>query len=429
MKRGGGRKRKGRGATAAGEPSADPAAATAPAAATPPAPRARRGSATGARRTTDTAVRRADARRAGEVTNVKRAGEVTNARRAGEVTNVRRGAARPEGADDELDTIEADPSLAQKLERLRARLIDPARPLEIAVCEGSPASQQRAREVLASLGCRIAPEAKPDAIRARAADRPLDAVLIGLPEGAALVAGLIERAPRPIVIASIAGALDDAGPRARAAGADLLVLRPHHKDSIAPALYAAIQLANLAIEREVARLQEAAARERLAHYGQADATTGFRHFDFFKQVLLTELKRAKRYGYSLAAAVVAFDPWPGPPPPPAVVRQLRKLVAGAIAANVRDIDMPVDLAADRMLVFLPYTDADGAEHVGRRIAQAVREHVEVREGDEAHRATVSIGIAAQRDGQPVSFARLMRDANSALRAATLKGRGRVVVRT
>jgi len=41
---------------------------------------------------------------------------------------------------------------------------------------------------------------------------------------------------------------------------------------------------------------------------------------------------------------------------------------------------------------------------------------------------VSIGIAALKEGKPVSFARLMRDATSALKAAQLRGGDQVVVR-
>jgi PleD family two-component response regulator len=289
-------------------------------------------------------------------------------------------------------------------------------------------SKQRARELLVALGCTVAGETTVDALLARPIGAPPDVVLVGLPEGQRIVTAFAGRERRPVIIAALAGPLGSAPERADAAGADLLVLRPHSTDSLIPALHAAQRVARLRGERDLARAGEATARDRLARYGQADTATGFRHFDFFKQVLVMELKRAKRYGYSLAASVVAFDPWPGEPPPPSAVRRLRSQVATAITASIRDIDMPVDLASDRVLVFLPYTDLPGAEQVGRRIAQAVREHGEVAELGATYRVTVSIGIAAQRQGQPVSFARLMRDASTALRAAMLKGGGRVVVR-
>jgi PleD family two-component response regulator len=91
--------------------------------------------------------------------------------------------------------------------------------------------------------------------------------------------------------------------------------------------------------------------------------------------------------------------------------------------------LPVDYADDRFLVFLPYTDLAGAEHVGNRIAKAVRSFgtLSDSEGREC-RVSVSVGIAAARPGKPLSFARIMRDASAAVRASQLKGGGQVVVR-
>ena len=171
-------------------------------------------------------------------------------------------------------------------------------------------------------------------------------------------------------------------------------------------------------------------RERMKRFGQSDLATNFFHMEFFERVLVMELKRARRYGYSLAACLVGLDAWlDEPPPPPPVAVTLRSQVANAIAAIVRDIDMPVDLAEDRMLVFLPYADLDGAVRVGKRIAASVARLSEAIDGEGRRwRSTVSIGIAALKQGKPVSFARLMREATSALKAAHLRGGAQVVVR-
>jgi diguanylate cyclase (GGDEF)-like protein len=218
-------------------------------------------------------------------------------------------------------------------------------------------------------------------------------------------------------------------PRAREAGADLFLLRPHSRDSLVTVLQAA---AAVQTERRAARAQQATAdglRQRLLRYGQADAVTGFQHFDFFEHLLVMELKRARRYGYPLAVCLVANDPWERKQAPPAeAARTLRTRVAAAITACIRDIDVPVDFAEDRFLVFLPYTDIDGAELVGRRVAQVVKSQGSVSDGDKRWRMSVSVGIAATRPGAPLSFAKLMRDASAAVRAAQLKGGGRVVVR-
>ncbi len=313
-----------------------------------------------------------------------------------------------------------------------AEVVGPAVAFEVAVCESNRVSHERARSLLAELGYQVAAEQDEAAIVARLHDAPPRAVLAGLPERAGLIkACLATELERPVVIAALVAPSVTARSRAAAAGADLFAVRPHGRDSLAAALQAAEQIAALRDKVTALRGSEGLLRERLQRHGQSDLATGFFHIEFFEHVLVLELKRAKRYGYTLAACLVALDAWLEPEPPPAAVgRRLRSLVANTIAELVRDVDMPVDLTEDRMLVFLPFTDLDGATRVGRRIAAAVTAQEDVTDGDgKTWRPAVSIGIAALRPGRPISFARLMRDATTALRAAQLKGGDRVVVRT
>jgi len=81
-------------------------------------------------------------------------------------------------------------------------------------------------------------------------------------------------------------------------------------------------------------------------------------------------------------------------------------------------------------VFFPATDLAGAGRGGKRLEAGVGQ-IEgvVGQGGVAVRPTVSVGIAALKPGKGVSFARLVRDAGMALRAAQLKGGARVVVKT
>jgi diguanylate cyclase (GGDEF)-like protein len=303
---------------------------------------------------------------------------------------------------------------------------------EIAVCESNRISHERATSLLAELGYAVSPEQDEEAIIGRLRTSPPAAVLLGLPERAGLIAQCRALEPeRPIVIAALVAPSATARSRAETAGADLFAVRPHGRDSLAAAVHAAEQMARLRDQVTRLRGSEGLLRERLQRYGQSDLATGFFHIEFFEHVLLMELKRARRYGYTLAACLIALDAWREPAPPPAAVRRrLRTVVATTITRIVRDIDMPVDLTEDRMLLFLPFTDLDGATKVGRRIAAAVHEASAVSDGDgRSWLPAVSIGIAALREGKPVSFARLMRDATAALRAAQLKGGDRVVVRT
>lgn len=302
---------------------------------------------------------------------------------------------------------------------------------EIAVAESGPSNQRRAQELLDGLGYRVALDADAESLPARLRESPPDAVIIGLPDHSALVDECLAREPnRPIVIVSLPSPVTSARARSLEARADLFTMRPHSRDSLAAVTRAAEQMASLRSRIRSLRGSEDLLRERMKRFGQSDLATGFFHIDFFERVLVMELKRAKRYGYSLAACLVGLDAWTeDAQPAPAVATRLRRQAAEAIAKIVRDIDVPVDLADDRMLVFLPYTDLDGATRVGERIAKAVAAGPEVREGEQVLPHTVSVGIAALRQGKPVSFAKLTRDATQALKAARLKGGNQVVARS
>lgn len=301
----------------------------------------------------------------------------------------------------------------------------------VAVFDETNANRKRATELCAELGYRVITDssAKKVAEALRGDDAP-DAVLVGVPGGEDLIAAARAREGVAIpVIAALAGPAATAAARCDEVGADLFAVRPLAADSLATALRAArrINVARSRLRATETTLE--GVQERLQRYGESDTLTGFQHFDFFERLLVMELKRAKRYGYSLAMCLVAIDPWDGDEPSPDAVRKLRARVAQAVAASIRDIDWPVDVSEDRFLVFLPHADLAGAERVGRRIADVVRTAGSIADGDRTLQMSVSVGISALRAGKPVSFARLMRDAQQAVRAAQLKGGGRVVVRT
>jgi len=304
--------------------------------------------------------------------------------------------------------------------------------VSLCIFESGKATQQRASKVATELGYKVGSEKTVDAINARITGHdPPDVVIVGVPGGEAIIEVVKQMAgERPVVIAAVAGPATTARARAEELEADLVTLRPHGTDGMTSVLMSASQVSCERSRVRALQGNEEILRERLQRYGQADVSTGFQHFDFFKRILIMELKRAKRYGYSLAACLIGMDPWaPGEPEPsPSASSKLRTKVAAAITSVVRDIDVPVDYAEDRILVFLPYTDIKGAERVGNRLAKAVRSHGTVKDGGRRFKLTVSVGIAAVPEGKPISFAKLMRDANAAVRAAQLKGGDRVVVR-
>lgn len=160
-----------------------------------------------------------------------------------------------------------------------------------------------------------------------------------------------------------------------------------------------------------------------------NSRTGFYQFEFIKDLLVVEVRRAKRYGYPLAIILVGLDAIPALHElnRPTLQREITGGLAVAIAKSIRDIDIPIHYADDRILVFLPHTDLAGAEEVGRRIKRRIKRITYRGEGLTAQ-LTASVGVAGIAAGENFTFARLIKDATAALRAAQLKGGDRVMKR-
>jgi diguanylate cyclase (GGDEF)-like protein len=240
-------------------------------------------------------------------------------------------------------------------------------------------------------------------------------------------AALQQGRDRPSLLVGISGHSSEAAAQCDALDADSFLIRPYRRDAVACALRVAAALHGE--RRRSVRLEAdlAMERTRLLRHGEADPTTGFPHFEFFKKLLLLELKRARRYGYSLAACLVAMDTSKLDGVSAAAQKAIHGDVARRLRSVIRDIDLPVDYADGKFLVFLPYTDLAGAKSVGQRLEASVRGDT-IEDGERTIEITVSVGIAALKPGRMVSFARLIRDASLALRAAQLKGGGRVVAK-
>jgi GGDEF domain-containing protein len=309
--------------------------------------------------------------------------------------------------------------------------VDAPASAQIAIHELTVGQVGLARAVAESLGLAVvAAEAGQDGVAGIVAhlrdDEPPGVILVGLPGGAHALDVARALGPRkPVMIAASNGPAATAHALARTHGADLFAVRPHDADRLGPVLAAAARIAEERASLVVSKGTEDLLRARLDQYGRADTATGFQQFEFFQRVLELELKRAKRYGYALSVCLLG-QLVPSRPPPPDVARALRVRAAAAIAATVRDIDLPTEIGDDRFLVLLPYTDIDGAAQVGRRMVAAVAGHEPVTSQGRAWRTRVVAGVAGLHAGAPVSFARLMKDASTGLRDARERGLDLVV---
>jgi len=157
--------------------------------------------------------------------------------------------------------------------------------------------------------------------------------------------------------------------------------------------------------------------------GILDVATSFYTFSHFKEVLFVEVKRARRYGFPLALALIAFDPVDGKLNDELQV-QLMSGVALAIRRSLRDTDYPVQYSPDRVLLLMPHTDLAGSLIVARRITERVSKAI-LQAGDEVLHPTISVGVAAGEPGRDYGFSELVRQAQDGLEAATAQGGNRV----
>jgi hypothetical protein len=248
----------------------------------------------------------------------------------------------------------------------------------------------------------------------------IDAVIAALPGGEPVIAAALALEPRrPVVIVSLTAPAVDAIERAHAAGADLVATRPHDVDRLAPVLFAA---SRLLVEKRVAltaRGAEAVLRARLDEIADHEPG-GLMPFEMFQRVLELEMKRAKRYEYPLSVALFAVEVAP-PPPPPGIRGILRARAGTALIHTIRDIDIATQLDHERFLVLLPYTDLKGSAGLARRVIASVAALDPVVAGGRAFPPRVVGAVAGALPGQPLSFAKLMKDATRALEQARRDG--------
>lgn len=158
--------------------------------------------------------------------------------------------------------------------------------------------------------------------------------------------------------------------------------------------------------------------------GMTDPFTGFFTFGHFKELLFVEVKRARRYGFPVAIALVAFDDLKIH-----VDAQLHAQLFGglalAIRRSLRDTDYPVQYSADRVLLLMPHTDLQGALIVARRICERVAK-ASLSSGEQIIRPTISAGVAAAqaKEGE-FSFGDMALRAQRALDEAIGAGGNRV----
>jgi hypothetical protein len=247
----------------------------------------------------------------------------------------------------------------------------------------------------------------------RSSSHALDAVIVALPSGEAIIdAALALEARRPIIIAAVTGRSVDAVQKAIGVGADLVTARPHDVERFAPLLLAAGRIE--AERRSVDQL-----RAKLDELSDAEPR-GLQTLDIFERNIDREIKRAKKFDYPLSVLMFSVE-IPAPAPPPFILGILRARAGNALINSIRDIDSATRLDDERFLVLSPYTDLSGATNLARRIVAAVAKGDPVVSSGRTFFPRVVGGVAGAKRGEAVTYTKLVKEATQALENARRDG--------
>jgi CheY-like chemotaxis protein len=257
----------------------------------------------------------------------------------------------------------------------------------------------------------------------RAVVGDVDALMIGVPGGEPLIDAALAHGPgRPVVIAACTSSAVEAVRRAAAAGADLVAVRPHDLERLAPILFAAARLVDQ--RRQLVAVPRPAVDPPDGLAGLPEVTErepgALQSFELFERAAALELERARRYAYPLAVAMFSVDIVPSPPPP-GVQGILRARAGNALVNAIRDVDLVTELAQERFLVLLPYTDRLVGAEVARRIISAVAAGDPVIAGGRTFSPRLIGAVAGVRPGAKVSFPELLGDVTQLLEQAAVTG--------
>lgn len=262
-------------------------------------------------------------------------------------------------------------------------------------------------------------------------------------DGAALCQKLKERYPLVPVVLVYPPENDDPEAHAAAAGADAYLVGPLKRASVVFCGKTVLQIR--ALKETIERLEEEAKEKRRLPEREEEVTDpgvspppatasaqtpleGSPHsssdFEFFKKLLLMEVKRSRRYRYPVSFLLVGVDHFVerSQPLPQKARTEVLAEVLRTLTESVRDIDLAMPFTEGRFLIFLPHTPRAGA----RVVAGRVRERMPKIQAP--WEVTASIGVAAyepRAEDEKVSFGTLMKEAADALRKAQLAGGNRV----
>jgi diguanylate cyclase (GGDEF)-like protein len=169
-------------------------------------------------------------------------------------------------------------------------------------------------------------------------------------------------------------------------------------------------------------------KKRLEQLAIQDELTGVYNYRYMHTRLLEEFKRAQRYRYPLACAMIDIDHFKqfndefGHDVGDAVLRE----VAVRIGQAVREVDVVARYGGEEFLLVLPNTHFAGALTVADRVWRSVGGKPVIA-AEKKHKVTVSVGVSLYPSRDIKSKDQLLKSADEALYRAKNEGRDRICV--
>jgi len=171
-----------------------------------------------------------------------------------------------------------------------------------------------------------------------------------------------------------------------------------------------------------------AGKKRLEQLAIQDELTGVYNYRYLQTRLGEEFKRAQRYRYPLACAMIDLDRFKtvndefGHDVGDLVLREVAQRISGV----VRDVDVVARYGGEEFLLVLPNTHFAGALTVAERVWRTVGQK-SISVGDRRHKITVSVGVSLYPSRDIKSKDQLLKAADEAVSRAKQEGRDRICV--
>ncbi len=200
-------------------------------------------------------------------------------------------------------------------------------------------------------------------------------------------------------------------------------------DDIAATQHKLVRLNSELEDRVLLRTQALEdANRRLKDMAARDSLTGLYNRRHFSDLLSQIFAESSRYGSNLSCIMIDLDNFKevNDTLGHQAGDDLLRLTSAAILRSIREADIAIRYGGDEFIVLLPQTSPDEARHSAQRILDAFRTDID-RDMPAASIASLSIGLACRRNGEPRDGDGLVQLADEALYLAKAGGKNRITV--